>query len=298
MTKRKKKNKNPWWKRFNLGAYDYKAIRFDSGSLITFIIILICVVSLWSYGVRYMYSNYYVGNEIKGGQLGDTLGAVNSFFSAVAFAGIFYTILLQRKELRDTREEFVKQNETLKLQRFENSFYKLLELHNLTVDRVTTMDGARRLNGRESINYIYKVFQSSLNSQILNTAHYEIVLTRYKEDIEVRGMINDLALYLKSLHRMLAYIRSTELIWDDTKHFYYSVISSSMDDSEKAIVYYYLSLNAVSDKVTLDLLSIEYLIDFFSSPGKYFHSSHSQLRNRWEDRLADAESFFDANDTY
>jgi hypothetical protein len=39
------------------------------------------------------------------GQFGDMFGAVNTFFSACAFAGIIFTILLQREELELQRKE-------------------------------------------------------------------------------------------------------------------------------------------------------------------------------------------------
>ena len=39
------------------------------------------------------------------GSFGDSFGAINSLFSGLAFAGIIYTILLQRKELSLQRKE-------------------------------------------------------------------------------------------------------------------------------------------------------------------------------------------------
>lgn len=66
---------------------------------------------------------------------GDSFGAVNALVSAFAFAGMIvafilqrYELRLQRKELRDQRREFQQQNKTLSLQRFENTFFHMLEL--------------------------------------------------------------------------------------------------------------------------------------------------------------------------
>ena len=53
----------------------------------------------------------YLSHEAKG-QFGDSFGALNALFSGLAFAGIIYTIQLQRKELNYQREE-------LRLTRFE-----------------------------------------------------------------------------------------------------------------------------------------------------------------------------------
>ncbi len=74
---------------------------------------------------------------------GDMFGAVNSLFSGFALAGIIITILmqreelqLQRKELALTRKEFAQQNETMRLQRFENTFFNLLQLHHQIVQGI------------------------------------------------------------------------------------------------------------------------------------------------------------------
>lgn len=78
----------------------------------------------------------------KPSEFGDSAGAVNGLFSAFAFAGVIYAIFLQRnelelqrEELKQTREElegqkkeFEQQNETLRRQRFENTFFNMLSL--------------------------------------------------------------------------------------------------------------------------------------------------------------------------
>lgn len=45
------------------------------------------------------------GSWQNSGLFGDSFGAVNSLFSGLAFAGIIYTVLLQRRELALQREE-------------------------------------------------------------------------------------------------------------------------------------------------------------------------------------------------
>lgn len=84
-----------------------------------------------------------ISDPERKGQFGDSFGAINSLFSGLALAGIIYTIYLQkkelslqRKELSDTREEFKIQNKTLSLQRFENTFFHLLELHHQIVNAI------------------------------------------------------------------------------------------------------------------------------------------------------------------
>ncbi len=89
-------------------------------------------------------------NQVSRGVFGDKFGAINALFSGLAFAGIIFTIFLQkreltlqREELEDTRNEFIQQNDTLKKQRFENTFFQLLRLHNDIVDKlkIKAIDG-------------------------------------------------------------------------------------------------------------------------------------------------------------
>ncbi|MYB66895.1 MAG: hypothetical protein F4X75_00150 [Gemmatimonadetes bacterium] len=71
------------------------------------------------------------------GQFGDTFGAVNALFAGLAFAGIIFAIILQKKELelqrqelketrdeiRGQKEQLQAQDQTLQKQNFESSFF-------------------------------------------------------------------------------------------------------------------------------------------------------------------------------
>ncbi len=68
----------------------------------------------WCYIDNKIYSDdkTIASSEAIRGQFGDKFGAINSLFSGLAFAGIIFTIFLQkrelslqRQELKDTREE-------------------------------------------------------------------------------------------------------------------------------------------------------------------------------------------------
>ncbi len=59
------------------------------------------------------------------GQFGDLFGSINALFSGLAFAGIIYTIYLQRKELKLQRDEMkasrAELNAQVKAQEYANS---------------------------------------------------------------------------------------------------------------------------------------------------------------------------------
>lgn len=118
------------------------------------ILLFVAITALWWYS--WYYIDHYIfsplsppDNGVERGVFGDKFGAINSLFSGLAFAGIIFTIFLQKRELKlqreelaETRDEFIQQNETLKKQRFENTFFQLVQLHTDIVDKlkITAVD--------------------------------------------------------------------------------------------------------------------------------------------------------------
>lgn len=143
--------------------------------------------------------NSNLSNEEIRGVFGDKFGAINALFSALAFAGIIFTIILQKKELRlqreelaETRDEFIKQNKTLNRQRFENTFFQLLKLHGDIVDKlkIKAFDG-NDYEKREFFVGAIKEFKYKSNTKFfiysaLNKLDPEEI-TAYKAD---RNIVN------------------------------------------------------------------------------------------------------------
>lgn len=92
-------------------------------------------------------------NSNKISQFGDFIGGLVGSIWALAGMILFYIALtkqkeslqvqkddlaLQKEELRETRKVFIKQEKTLELQQFENSFYNLINLFNFIIDKMET----------------------------------------------------------------------------------------------------------------------------------------------------------------
>lgn len=89
-----------------------------------------------------------IGDWEQRGQFGDLFGVVNALFSGLAFAGLIITIRQQHLDLKYQREaieqtnqemqnqtiEFDKQNKTMRIERFENTFFKMLEVQQSIVN--------------------------------------------------------------------------------------------------------------------------------------------------------------------
>ncbi len=117
--------------------------------------IAICL-NIWIVGaiVTHVWSHFFfeeISGSSKQALFGDSFGAVNALISAFAFAGMLvafflqrYELRLQRKELQLTRDEmsdqtkqFVLQNKTLQIQRFESTFFHMMELQQQIVNELS-----------------------------------------------------------------------------------------------------------------------------------------------------------------
>lgn len=78
---------------------------------------LIAIVLTVQVGMWWLITTFKLAATPELGQFGDMFGAVNTLFSGLAFAGIIYTILLQRNELALQRVELSETREELKLSR-------------------------------------------------------------------------------------------------------------------------------------------------------------------------------------
>lgn len=129
---------------------------------------------------------------------------------------------LQRKELEESRAVFKEQAIVLKQQRFENTFFKLIELHHQSLD----------IELRESINSIYVSLFSSIEH---NTTFSEISeLTQlytslYYDSKEV------LATYFKQVYRLLKLIDSA-IMNEGEKFEYVKIVRSQLNEPELLIL--------------------------------------------------------------
>lgn len=110
------------------------------GILISSIVILV-----WGISGAIIY--FTQPDWVTRGQIGDMFGTINSLFSGLAFAGLIYTIMLQRKELslqrkelRETRTVFQEQSSLLKSQQQISIFFNMLENHRALVKSLNQID--------------------------------------------------------------------------------------------------------------------------------------------------------------
>ena len=84
----------------------------EQDKLNTLIVIFLSIISIWVISIIILSNKFE--NWTERGTFGDSFGAINALFSGLAFGGIIYTILLQRKELKLQREELTLTRKELK----------------------------------------------------------------------------------------------------------------------------------------------------------------------------------------
>lgn len=222
-------------------------------SLKPFIILLLIVITIWSISGFLAYT--YLEEWGIRGQFGDMFGAINSLFSGLALAGIIFTIFLQKKELglqrqelRDTRKEFIQQNITLKKQRFENTFFQMLSLHNEIVDNLSYRERNNLFEKRGFIEEVYKklhgvlinnsikIYKTSIEEleienqeQLLKTSYDQVVFARFQ---------SFLGHYFRNLYHIYRYIHISDLIEDNEKQFYSAVVRAQLSSFELLLIFY------------------------------------------------------------
>jgi hypothetical protein len=108
------------------------------------IILFIVVFFVWLLSFIIMLSTVKDWNAR--GNFGDSFGGINALFSGLAFAGIIYTILLQKKELTLQRQEMADTRVELRRsaeaqERSERAFQKQIEMMNLSA-RLNALNSA------------------------------------------------------------------------------------------------------------------------------------------------------------
>jgi hypothetical protein len=119
-----------------------------------FLAVLLAVTAIWYFLWQWIDTNVMPANENETlnsarGQFGDKFGAANALFSGFAFAGIIITLLLQRRDLAETRQ-------VMSHERFDNTFFQLVNLH-IDITKNITARGRNGIDACDAFNtYLLK----------------------------------------------------------------------------------------------------------------------------------------------
>tara|TARA_R100000935_G_C2757476_1_gene132225 strand:- start:127 stop:633 length:507 start_codon:yes stop_codon:yes gene_type:complete len=144
----------------------------ESTSLNSFILGILIIIGIWLISILII--NFFFENTFNenAAWFGDSFGAINSLFSGLAFAGIIYTILLQRQELQLQRQELKNTREELK--RSADSQEKTEKLFKYQGD---IMNKTARLNG---LNQLIEYYSIALNNTDQKSKNRGLLIDKMK----------------------------------------------------------------------------------------------------------------------
>lgn len=184
------------------------------------------------------------------GTFGDSFGTLNTLFSGLAFAGIIISIILQSRELKETRkelqgqkEQFQIQNTSLKRQVFENTFFQLLYLHNEITSAISIraglMQDGQEVRGRAAITAMFTIFAKQEHHRMFPEPPRP---TTRKADYELFHQLHhdQIGHYFRNVYQIIKFVNESSV---DNKAFYASLLRAQLSSDELALLYF----NCISD---------------------------------------------------
>jgi hypothetical protein len=190
----------------------------------------------------------YFGKPDGAGTFGDMFGAVNALFSGLAFATLIYAAWMQREELGLQREELQatraelagqkeqmkQQGDTLKLQRFENTFFSLLASHMQLVESLRLEMHNVVHQGRECFKWAYDLLgDQNRHGVYVAGGELEGLRTVYERFYEHRQVL--LGHYFRSLYHLIKFVKAAPI---DNQRQYTSLVRAQLSSYEQAMLFY------------------------------------------------------------
>lgn len=235
------------------------------------IIVALIVFVVSTFYIAMVYIPKFYGEPNDSSEFGDMFGALNALYSGLAFVGVIYAILLQRRELQLQREELVQtrnelqgqkfqleaQNKTFLKQTFENTFFQLLRLHIEILDcieyRTTyiTQSGlpsqgainthTKIYSGREAVASFYEILRDKFvhHTQKIPYIHADSLINEIYLDF-FSDYQPDIGHYFRNLYNIIKFIDESEI---SDRRFYSNLVRAQLYSSELLLLFY----NCLSD---------------------------------------------------
>ncbi len=182
---------------------------------------------------------------------------LNALFSGLAFWGVIWAILLQKRELnfqrreleltrqevRGQTEQLEAQNLTMRQQRFENTFFSLLDLFNGIVNSIE-ITRSRTLgeppfqikNGRDCFPTLTKEFSTYYGDQHKSHPdwdHRALCIEAYETFSNSRQYL--VGHYFRTLYNIFKFIDTSDI---NNKQIYFNILRAQLSSSELSLLFY------------------------------------------------------------
>jgi len=212
-------------------------------------LLVLSVIGVWAL------SGFILYDSPDRGTYGDMFGAVNSLFSGLAFAGLIFTIYLQknelglqRKELELTRLELQGQRETMQahnnqisLQNFEGTFFQMLRLHNELLNSIDTTVGGgdsavKIFSGSDCFMRAWRRYKDSF----FKDANQEDENERLEQINNVfsdlwKNYESEFGHYFRSLYNVVKFVHESDI---ENKKQYTNIVRAQLSGQELLLLMY------------------------------------------------------------
>lgn len=184
------------------------------------------------------------------GTFGDMFGSINTIFSGFAFGGIIYTIYQQRAEFRLQREEFRLQRDevaktnkaldeqvkTANIQRFENTFFQLVSMHQEILNDVDT-GSSTNLKGRL---YIAELSKRALKAATKDSSGRKTITSAREKFVQFLTKETPTALtYYAHVVNVIKFIHDSNVLSVEEKDRYMKFYKALISLEELKTIYLY-----------------------------------------------------------
>jgi hypothetical protein len=170
------------------------------------------------------------------GLFGDSFGALTALFSALAFGALVVTLWQQQEDLELTREELKKsvealqeQSASLQQQNFENTFFKMVDLHNQMTDEIYDIF-------TKNIEWLYKKipFGGETNISPRPSVRTNRSLNKYNSFYDENE--KQIGHYFRNLYQVLKFLDNAEI---DNEQFYADIFRAQFSSTELAFLFFH-----------------------------------------------------------
>lgn len=235
---------------------------------------LIIAVTLLVIAILMLFFPYFKLNNIQVGnfkivipeydKFGTFISGVTApFLSLAAFVLLYLTYKSQKEELADSKKILKEQNTTQQTQRFETTFFNLLNLHHSIVNNIDLEIKEKHTDqwkethwyeteikkGRDCFLTFYAGFKTAYKKQKSNNSRSEeTLLIEDTEIITVKKAYHeffvkhhyDLGHYFRNLYHLIKFIDKSEM---PDKQMYVSLVRAQLSSHELLLIFY----NCTSD---------------------------------------------------
>lgn len=206
-------------------------------------ILAFCLILVGLLAFAYWFIN---GNTDELNKFGEYVGgAVTAIWSLagliiiyVAFLGQKQQILQQQKEMlynryeiHLTREEMIEQNNTLRRQRFENTFFQMLNLHHQIINTIDIYHPNRNRKSRDAFKLIYEQFSEEMKNK--RKDDFRITVDTYLKHYKRNQ--SDLGHYFRNLYHIIKLVKENDI---EDKLRYTNLVRAQLSAYELLLLFY------------------------------------------------------------